>query len=127
MKSTDHVSASGRNGTTNPRKVTTTRENPDLPQPQEKIMVNTQRPGESPESQGQDVEGHRVLRASADEEADVEGHRVLRATPDEDDEDTEGHRVLRVNADGESDVEGHRVLRVDPDEEPDTEGHRVFR
>ena len=96
MKSTEHVSASGQNGTRNSRKVTTTWENPDLPQPQEKIMVNPTRPDESPESRGQDVEGHRVLRTDPDEEPDTEGHRVLRAAPLEDDEDTEGHgRVLR--------------------------------
>ncbi len=75
-------------------------------------MVNPQRPDESPESQGQDVEGHRVLRADHDEELDVDGHRVLRVDPDE-----------------EPDIEGHRVLRAAPDEnDEDTEGHgRVLR
>jgi hypothetical protein len=112
MNSTDRVSASGRNGTTNPRKVTTTRENPDLPQPQEKIMVNTQRPDEGIESQESDTEGHgRVLRANADDEPDTEGHgRVLRATPDgDDDEDTEGHgRVLRRQPPMTGDIDRER-------------------
>jgi hypothetical protein len=110
VKSTDLVSASGRNHTSDWRKVSTNSEMAERPPPEEKLMVNPQRPDDSIESAEPDVEGHRVLRADAEEGDDTEGHRVLRADAEEGD-DTEGHRVLRVADDEDDDTEGHRVLR----------------
>jgi hypothetical protein len=94
MRSTDLVSGSGRKHTKDPRKVTPNREHQVSHNPEVNIMVNTQRPDDSIESNEPDVEGHRVLRADSDE-TDVEGHRVLRNLPADDSDDTEGHRVLR--------------------------------
>jgi hypothetical protein len=110
VKSTVRVSGSGQNQAPDPSRVTTTGRTAGLSPPEEKLMVNKQRPDDYIESQEPDVEGHRVLRAG-DDEADVEGHRVLRTGDDE--ADVEGHRVLRISpdADGDDDVEGHRVLR----------------
>jgi hypothetical protein len=105
------VSGSGRKHTKDPRKVTPNREHQVSHNPEVNIMVNTQRPDDSIESNEPDVEGHRVLRVDPDGETDVEGHRVLRADSD-DETDVEGHRVLRnLPADDSDDTEGHRVLR----------------